>query len=139
MKTKAFLIATLISAALQSLYFIGLTGVMLLILTGMMEGMLQEIPNTGQPPPGFFNFMSASMLVSGLGFLLAPIVHTGTGALYAWLHRREETPVTAEQGALGGAAAAFTARFITGILIALISLLTSQIIFQMMGVSFYAR
>ncbi len=133
MKTKSFLLATLISTLLQSLYYIVITGITLLLLPRMMEMMAQDLPSSGGPPPGFFNFMGISMLTTGVGFLLAPLVHAGTGVLYAWLHRREEPPVTAEQGALGGAAAAFTARFVVGILMALGSLLVSSFMLQALG------
>jgi hypothetical protein len=130
MKTRAFLIATSISALLQGLYYAVITGISLLILPGMMNTLIQEVPSSGGPPPNFFNFMGTSMLIGGLSLILAPLAYAGTGALYTWLHRREEHPVSAEQGALGGAAAAFTARFITGILVAIGSLLVTNL---MMG------
>jgi hypothetical protein len=132
MKTRAFLIATVVSAILQSLYYIVMMGIMLLIMPGMMES-FQDIPSSGGPPPGFFNLMGITMLTSGISLVLAPIVYAGTGALYAWLHRREDQPVSAEQGAIGGAAAAFTARFATGLLITLGSVLLSTVMYQMMG------
>ena len=132
MKTKPFLIATFISTILQSLYYALITGVTLLIMPRMMES-LQDIPSNGGPPPGLFNFVGISMLTGGIGLVLAPIVYAGTGALYTWLHHREEQPVTAEQGAIGGAAAAFTARFATGLLIAFGSLVLSNVMYQMMG------
>ncbi|HNB51857.1 MAG TPA: hypothetical protein PK530_07935 [Anaerolineales bacterium] len=127
MKTRPFLIATLISALLQGIYYVIITGISLLILPRMLDSLMQDIPTSGGPPQSIFNFMGISFLMGGIGLVLAPIAYAGTGALYAWLHRREEQPVTAEQGALGGAAAAFTARFAAGILVAIGSLLVSNL------------
>lgn len=130
MKTRPFLIATTISAILQGVYYVIITGISLLILPRMLDSLMQDMPTNGAPPQGIFSFMGVSFLLGGIGLVLAPIAYAGTGALYAWLHRREEQPVTAEQGALGGAAAAFTARFAAGILVAIGSLLVSNL---MMG------
>lgn len=127
MKTRPFLIATLVSTLLQSLYYAIMTGIMLLIFPNMMETFLQDIPSNGGPPPGIFNFMGLSLLMGCVSWGLALVAYTGTGALYTWLHRREETPVSAEQGAIGGAAAAFTARLVTGIFVAIASLLVSNL------------
>jgi len=132
MKTKPFLISTFLSTILQCLYYAVITGITLLILPQMMDT-ITNLPANGSPPPDFFNVIGFSSITGIIGFLLAPFVHAGTGALYAWLHRREEQPVTAEQGAMGGAAAAFTARFITGLFIALASLIVTNIMYQSMG------
>ena len=134
MKIKAFLISTLVSTFLQSLYFAVITGITLFLLPNMLETVVQDMPANGSPPPGFFNFMGISMLTGGIGLVLAPLVHAGTGALYAWLHRREDdSSLTVELGAFGGAAAAFTARFAAGLLMALGSLLVSSLIMQTVG------
>ncbi len=134
MKIKAFLISTLVSTLLQSLYFAVITGITLFLLPNMLETVVQDMPANGGPPPGFFNFIGISMLTGGIGLVLAPLVHAGTGVLYAWLHRREDdSSLTVELGAFGGAAAAFTARFAAGLLMALGSLLVSSLVLQTMG------
>lgn len=126
MKTRSFIITVLVSAVVQSLYYAVITTITLLVMPSMMDSLLQEIPTSGGPPPSIFNFMGISALISFAGLILAPIAYAATGALYARLHHGEETPVTPEQGALGGAVTAFTARFLTGLFIAGVSLLVSQ-------------
>jgi hypothetical protein len=74
--------------------------------------------------------MWLSTSISCLGVLLAPVAYAGTGVLYTWLHHREDQPVTAEQGAIGGAAAAATARFTTGLVQGVFSLLMSSVMYQ---------
>lgn len=133
MNTRAFLISAAASASLQILYYAAVFVVVLVVLPPVFGTMMQEFPSSGNPPPGFFNFMGINSLMLGVGVLLAPVVYAGTGALYVWLHRRAEQPVTAEQGAIGGAVAAFTARFAAGLVVALGSLLVGQVMIQMMG------
>ncbi|NUM48924.1 MAG: hypothetical protein HUU38_29820 [Anaerolineales bacterium] len=127
MKTRPFFIATLVSAILQGLYYVIVTGLTLLFLPNMLETFVQDVPTSGGPPPEIFNFMGVSILFSLISLVLTFFVHTGTGIFYAWLHRREDRPVSAEQGALGGAASAFTARFVAGLLTAAGALVVSNI------------
>jgi len=128
MKTRAYFISTTISTILQCLYILVVTLIGSLLLPNLLQSITID-PSSG-PPAGFSNFMWVSTAISGIGFVLAPIVYVGSGALYAWLHRREAQPVTAEQGAVGGAAVAATARFTTGLFQALTSLLVTGLLYQ---------
>lgn len=126
MRTRSFIISTLGSTLLQSLYYVVVTGLTLLLFPSLMDTISQDFLTTGAPPAGFSGFIGISAILSIAGLILAPLTYAATGALYAYLHRREDAPVTPEQGALGGAVAAFTARFLTGMFIAGASLIVAQ-------------
>lgn len=126
MRIRPFVISTLVSAAIQSVYYTIITAITLIILPPMMDTVIQDIPSSGGPPPGIFSFMGISVFIGIASLILAPLAYAATGALYARLHHGEEAPVTPEQGALGGALAAFVARFATGLFIAGASLLVSH-------------
>lgn len=104
MRVRPFYIAAGIGALLQTLYaaFSSLLAYFL-VPTGLR--VLENLP------PNVFGFTS---VVGCFGIILAPLVHIGIGMFYAYLHGRE-APMAAEDGAIGGAASAATARLISGL------------------------
>jgi hypothetical protein len=125
MKTKPFAISLAISTTVQTIYIIGISLVSLLLAPSIFQN-LNGDPFGGTSP----NMLWVTTAIGGLGFILAPIAYAGTGVLYSWLHGREDRPVSAEQGAMGGAATAFTARFIVGIIQAIFTVISTSMMLQ---------
>ncbi|RPI27373.1 MAG: hypothetical protein EHM70_17925 [Chloroflexota bacterium] len=118
MRYTPFFIVTAASAIIQILYTIAVTAVTFFLTRSLDLGSIQGPEDLGP--------YQLVMLTGCIGTLLAPVVHAGTGALYSFLHWREED-ITAEIGALGGAASAGLARFASGAVSVLLTILVYPI------------
>jgi hypothetical protein len=104
MRPRPFFIAAGLGALLQTLY----AAFSSLLAYFLVPTDLRVLDNL---PPYAIGFTT---VIGCFGTILAPLVHIGVGILYAYLHRRE-APLAAEDGAIGGAASAGTARLISGL------------------------
>jgi len=98
-----------VSAVLQSIYSIVSAIGLYFAYSQDLESIISNL-ELGTPTL----LLASTYLFSCLGFCLAPLVHGGTGLLYAYLHQRGRH-LTMEEGALGGALAAGTARIVAGL------------------------
>ncbi len=115
MKALPFFVSTAISTLLQVLY----SGLVTITSYFLLGPLLEDIDSLlNMPNPNMIGFLP---IISCLGIILAPFVHAGTGMLYAILHRREGN-LSHEEGTIGGAVSAGTARFLYGILNGILSL-----------------
>lgn len=117
MRVRPFYIAAGLGALLQTLY----AAFSSLLAYFLVPTDLRVLENL---PPTVFGFTT---VVGCFGAILAPLVHLGTGILYAYLHGRE-APLAAEDGAIGGAASAATARLISGLFATLTGLFLTPIL-----------
>jgi hypothetical protein len=103
MQARPFYNAAGISTTVQTIFIL----LSSLVAYWLVPSNLRVLDNLS---PGFFGLISVTSCASAV---LAPLAHAGTGILYAYLHRREAL-LTAEDGAIGGAASAATSRLIAG-------------------------
>ena len=123
MKTLPYFIATAVSTAVQCIYLVVVTGISYLAMRPILENP-GVVPDINLPV-----MFGGTFLISCIGMIAAPVVHIGTGLLYAFLHRREGS-MTTEQGVLGGAAAAGTARFMTALFSIMLSVVVSAVMMR---------
>jgi len=107
------------SAVLQFIYSIVAAIGLYFAYSQNLESLLADL-ELGTPTL----LLASTYLFSCVGFCLAPLAHSGTGLLYAYLHQRE-SHLTMEEGALGGALAAGTARIVAGLFSMFISTMVS--------------
>ncbi|MBN2146787.1 MAG: hypothetical protein JW726_05340 [Anaerolineales bacterium] len=116
-----------ISAAISTVLQIGYQ-IIIMVITYLALNQIADIAAEPIQAPGF-----PTMVVSGiagigcLGMILAPLLHIGTGLLYAILHHRQGN-LSLEDGAFGGGLAAGTASMIGGLISTLFSQVSSQVL-----------
>jgi len=109
MKTKALVITASVGGGIQ------IAGTLITtVLSWWFYTFAVDLGRSADPSQ-FQGIGVLGAVIAGFSLLLSPALYIGMGILYTFLHHREEPPVTADQAALGGAVAAFVARFTSGI------------------------
>ncbi len=129
MKTRPFIIATAAGATTQIIWTI--TNI---IISYTATNTAQGFPQPGVTPTDPFSTVGTALLLA-IGLVCGPALYLLVGGLYAYLHHRD-SPVRAEEGAIGGGTSAASTGFLASIASLAISMFLTPFIMQQVGSEF---